>query len=90
MFKCLKKLNLHIKKKANEFNTTGIVDVGLFLEIFNLKADLPYGFPEFIQNIFIPQMKIYIKQCKKEKYDIEHLTAFNRILKHTENFKDVK
>jgi hypothetical protein len=88
----LKKLRKEMKEENGEFNTDGIVNVGLFLEVFNpniagLMAYLELD--DFIRNEFIPSMEEYIERNRTADWgDISnkrsHLTAYRRLLRHAE------
>lgn len=74
----IREFNKELKNKANEYNTCGIINVGLILEIFNKDACLDEDLIEFISEIFVPKMEEYIQENKDDGF----ISDYNRILKH--------
>jgi len=82
----LKQLREVLKEETSCFNTDGVVNVGLFLEMLQ---DIDCNLQEFINDEFVPAMEAYISQSDSADWDDEdnkkmHLKAYRRMLRHAE------
>lgn len=78
-------LKLGLQEEGGNWNTCGIINVGLYLETLK---EVNYSMVEFLRETYIPALEKLISICKEHDWEgddarkAEHVNALERIYQH--------